>query len=99
MRSESLVGWSSDLESGGRRFDSRLPEGHFGVTFSNFGMSWDLSRSGLGKLSDGFRMVLKKMLGGVKRLTFSKLAGSICPASGYTQIACLAYPRPKNYKF
>ena len=37
--------------------------GHF---FVNFGMSWDLSRSGLGTFSDGFGMVLKKMLGGVE---------------------------------
>ena len=57
-----LVGWSSDLESGGRGFDSRLPEGHFGVTFFvNFGMSWDVSGSGLGTFADGFGMVLEKM--------------------------------------
>ena len=29
------MGWSSDLESGGRRFDSRLAQGRFGVTFSS----------------------------------------------------------------
>ena len=59
------MGWSSDLESGGRWFDSRLPEGHFGVIFFvNFGMSWDVSGSRLGTLSDGFGMVWEKMSGG-----------------------------------
>ena len=37
--------------------------GHF---FVNFGMSWDLSRSGLGTFSDGFGMVLKKCWAGSK---------------------------------
>ena len=46
------MGWSSDLESGGRRFDSRLPEGRFGVTFSS--ILGDVSGSGLGTFSDGF---------------------------------------------
>ncbi len=60
------MGWSSDLESGGTRFDSRLAQvifwyfvwsdwGHF---FINFGMSWDVSGSGLGTFLDGFGMVL-----------------------------------------
>ena len=31
----SLVGWASDRGSGGRRFDSRLPDSRFGVTFSS----------------------------------------------------------------
>ena len=48
--------------------------GHF---FINYGMSWDLSRSGLGIFSDGFGMVLNNMLGGVEKYKFSKLAGSI----------------------
>ena len=39
----------------------RSLRGHF---FVNFGMSWDLSRNGLGTFSDGFGMVLKKTLGG-----------------------------------
>ena len=97
------MGWSSDLESGGRRFDSRLPEGHFGSFqrhfFVNFGMSWDLSRSGLGTFSDGFGMVLEKMLGSVEKSKFSKMARSIFPESGYTKITILAYPRPKISNF
>ena len=94
------MGWSSDLGSGGRRFDSQLPEDRFQVfVFVNFGMSWDLSRSGLGTFSDGFGMVLNKMLGGVKKLKLSKLAGNIFPASGYTKITFLMYPRPKTSKF
>ncbi len=36
--------------------------GHF---FVDFGMSWDVSGSGLGTFSDGFGMVLKKMSDGV----------------------------------
>ena len=66
------MGWSSDLELGGRGFDSRLPpkvisgsfRDHF---FVNFGMSWDVSGSGLGMFSDGFGMVLEKMSGGVNK--------------------------------
>ena len=34
-----------------------------GHLFVNVGMSWDLSRSGLGTFSEGFGMVLEKMLG------------------------------------
>ena len=37
--------------------------GHF---FVNFGMSWDVSGSGLGTFSDGFGMVLKKCWAGPK---------------------------------
>ena len=37
------MGWSPDLESGGSRFDSRLPEGHFGViSASLFRQFWDV---------------------------------------------------------
>ena len=37
------MGWSPDLESGGSRFDSRLPEGHFGViSGSLFRQFWDV---------------------------------------------------------
>ena len=67
--------------------------GHF---FVNFGMSWDVSGSGLGTFSDRFGMVLEKMSDGVEKLKFSKMAGSIFPESGYLKIACLGYPRPKN---
>ena len=57
--------------------------GHF---FVNFGMSWDVSRSGLATFSDGFGMVWKKMSDGVGKLQFSKMAGSIFPESGYLKI-------------
>ena len=70
--------------------------GHF---FVNFGMSWDLSRSGLGDVSgwvwDGFG----KMSGWPKHMKFSKMAGSIFPESGYTKITFLAYPRQKISNF
>ena len=46
--------------------------GHF---FVNFGMSWDVSRSGLGTFSDGFGMVLKKMSDGVENKHFQKWPG------------------------
>ena len=35
--------------------------------FVNFGMSWDVSGSGLGTFSDGFGMVLEKMSDGVEK--------------------------------
>ena len=41
-----------------------------GNFFVNFGMSWDLSGSGLGTFSDGFGMVLEKVSDGVEKLTF-----------------------------
>ena len=48
------MGWSSDLESGGSRFDSRLPEGHFGViSGSLFRQFWDV----LGCVWEWFRDV------------------------------------------
>ena len=36
--------------------------------FDNFEMSWDVSGSGLGTLSDGFGMVLKKKVGQVRNI-------------------------------
>ena len=54
--------------------------GHF---FVNFGMSWDVSGSGLGMFSDRFGMVLEKMSDGVENVKFSKMSGSISPESGY----------------
>ena len=51
--------------------------GHF---FVNFGMSWDVSGSGLGTFSDGFGMVLEKMSGGVGKIKFSKMTERIFPA-------------------
>ena len=38
--------------------------GHF---FVNFGMSWDVSGSGLGTFSNRFGMVLEKMSDGVEK--------------------------------
>ena len=57
--------------------------------FDNFGMSWDVSGSGLGTFSDGFGMVLKNKSGGVEKdknvqkYKFSKMARSIFPGSGH----------------
>ena len=51
--------------------------------FVNFGMSWDVSGSGLGAFSDRFGMVLEKMSDGVKKRTCSKMTGSIFPGSGH----------------
>ena len=36
-------------------------------------MSWDVSGSGLGTFSDGFGMVLEKMLDDIRKSKFSKL--------------------------
>ena len=55
--------------------------GHF---FVNFGMSWDVSGSGLGTFWDGFGTVLKKCRMGSKN--GKKMSRSIFPASGYTKI-------------
>ena len=65
-----------------------------GNLFVNLGMSWDLSRNGLGTFSDGSGMVLKKMSDEVGKSTFSNMSGSIFPESGRSRIACLAYCRP-----
>ena len=42
----------------------RSVRGHF---FVNFGMSWDVSGSGLGTFSDGFGMVSQKKSDGVEK--------------------------------
>ena len=89
------MGWSSDLESGGRGFDSRPPEGHFGVICSSIfgclgmclGVLWGCFRIGLG-------WFCKKCRTGWKIQSF-KMTGSIVPESGYLRIASLAYPRLK----
>ena len=70
----------------------RSVRGHF---FINFGMYSDVSGSGLGTFLDGFGMVLEKMSDDVEKSKFSKMAGSICPESGCSRIAFLAYPRQK----
>ena len=92
--------WSSDLESGGHRFDSRLPEGRFGITCSSileclgmclgvFGDVYGWVCNGFGNISDGG-----------ETLTSSKMTGRICPGSGYyLKIACFGYPRQKVSNF
>ena len=67
--------------------------GHF---FVIFGMSWDVSGSGLGTFLDGFGKVLEKMSDEVRKSTFSKMVGNVLPESGRFRISCLAYPRSKN---
>ena len=67
--------------------------------FMKFGMSWDVSGSGLGTFSDGFGMVLKKISGRAEKINVSKMTGDTVPESGYLEIACVAYPRPKISKF
>ena len=84
----------------------RSVRGHF---FIDFGMSWDVSGSGLGTVSDGFGMVLKKMSDGVEhvgwgrtKMKILKMTGSIFAESGRSRITFLASPRPKiskNRKF
>ena len=46
-----------------------------GNFFVNFGMSWDVSGSGLGTFSDGFGMVLKKCRTGSTNEHFHKWPG------------------------
>ena len=46
--------------------------GHF---FVNFGMSWDVSGSGLGTFSDGFGMVLRKRCENVGKCRKIKVLG------------------------
>ena len=73
--------------------------GHF---FVNFGMSWDVSGSGLGMFLEGFGMVLEKMSDEVGKSKFSKLTGSIFPKSGRFRIAFLTVQISKiskNRKF
>ena len=67
--------------------------------FVNFGMSWDVSGSGLGTFSDRFGMVLEKMSDGVEKYKFSKMTGSVFPESGYLKITFLGDPRQKKSKF
>ena len=68
MRPEYLSGLVLGPEIGRSwvRFPAprRWSRGHF---FVNFGMSWDVSRSGLGTFLDGFGMVLKKMSDGIEK--------------------------------
>ena len=54
-----------------------------GHIFVYFGMSWDVSGSGLATFSDGFGMVLKNVGRGRKKSNFQKNAGSMFPGSGH----------------
>ena len=47
----------------------------WGNVFVNFGMSWDVSGSGLATLSDGFGMVLEKCRTGSNNTNFLKRPG------------------------
>ena len=77
--------------------------GHLGDTFWSgrghffviFGMSWDVSGSGLGMFLDRFGMVLEKMSDEVEKSKFSDLSGSICPESGCSKQLFLAGARTK----
>ena len=64
--------------------------GHF---FKIFGMSWDVSGSGLGMFLDRFGMVLEKMSDEVEKSSFSDLSGSIFPESGRSKQLFLAGSR------
>ena len=90
--------WPRDLESGGGGFDSRLPEVRSGSLFRHFrdvlGSVWEWS----GDILDRCWKVLKKCPMGVRKLQFSKMAGSIFPESGRFRIAFLTNPRSKNIK-
>ena len=52
--------------------------GHF---FEIFGMSWEVSGSGLGMFLDRFGKVLEKMSDEVRKSTFSKIVGNVLPES------------------
>ena len=76
VRPEYPSGWSSDLESGGHRFDSWLPEGRFGVTCSSI---WECLGMCLGVVWGRLRMDLdgfaKKCWRGRKIHFFQKWPG------------------------
>ena len=74
--------WGTLLREVGVTFWSG--RGHF---FVIFGMSWEVSGSGLGTFLDRFGKVLRKMSDRVQKLKFSKMAGSIFPESGRFRIA------------
>ena len=84
------MGWSPDTESKGTGFDSGLAQAifgslfcHVGVTFfMTLGMCWDVFGSTVGMFSDGFVEWGGEKLEEVEISTFSKMSGSIFPASG-----------------
>ena len=95
--------WSRDLESGGGGFDSPLPEvtcwlgwGHF---FVIFGMSWEVSGSGLGMFLDRFGMVLEKMSGGAPNTQFSKMIGVLSLSQAVLNSMFRLSPAKKYPKF
>ena len=85
--------WGTLLRGVGVTFWSG--RGHF---FVIFGMSWEVSGSGLGMFLDRFGKILEKMSDGVRKSKFSKMTGSIFPESGRFRIAFLAYPRTEHIK-
>ena len=69
---------------------------------SFFRQFWDVLGSVWEWYGDSFRHILEgfeKMSDGVRKLNFSKMAGSIFPESGRFRIAFLTYPRSKHIKF
>ena len=73
--------------------------GRVGVTFfAIFGMSWDVSGSGLETFLDRFGKVLENMSDGVRKSKKSKITGSMLAESGRFRIAFLTYPRSNNIK-
>ena len=97
------MGWASDRGSGGRRFDSRLPDGFdsglpgvgSGSLFRRFwdvlGCVWEWFGDVFGWVWDGFEKISDE----VGKSKFSKMSGSLFPESGRFRIAFLAYPRTK----
>ena len=100
--------WPSDRglggRSGGRRFDSRLPDGFdsglpgvgSGSLFSKFwdvlGCVWEGFGDVFGWVWDGF----EKMSERVEKQTFPKMAGSTLPALGYLKNNMFSLPLAKN---
>ena len=73
MRPEHPSGWVLGPGIGRSWVRFPAPRKSFrGNLFVNFGMSWDVSGSGLGMFSDGFGMVLKKMSDGVAKINIFK---------------------------
>jgi hypothetical protein len=72
------MGWPGSIPSGlGITFWSC--RGHF---FKIFGMCWNVFGSTLGMFLDGFGRVWRKSVDFIEKSFFSKMSGSIFPASG-----------------
>ena len=80
--------------------------GHFFVTFWScrghffviFGTCWDVFWDTFGRFSDRFGKVSGKSSAEVEKTHFSKVSGSIFPASGRSKQSFLAYSRTENTK-